>query len=401
MAATLSPPSSLEPLAAAVCGAAALPLEQAVALPAAAYFDPSLYAWELEHLFRRRWVCVAHASQLPRPGDYMNVDLAGEPMVVVRGKDGVLRVLSRACMHRGMDIMPAGFGRPPRGNTRVLLCPYHYWGYELDGKLKGAPEMHKARDFDRDCVGLHEHRSATWEGFVFVNLTGDAPPLEPQLEELRAKFLHRWELGTAVVVWEKLWPSPFNWKVLVENFMEAYHHLGSHAKTLQPVLPAQGCFAEPSHDAYAAVHLPIRADLLSQSDGGRGLTALRPFAGMAAEDFREWWVFLAYPNHLLFTAPDRVYWYRFLPTGPESGELLTTMLVDPAALAEPGFEHACAREAQLLVDVHTEDVEACTGVQRGLRAAGYRPGRLSHLEEPVWQIQRWLAARLREAGLGR
>lgn len=401
MTALTSAPPGAAGDAAAVCAAvldtAQRPVEQALSLPAAAYTDPAYYQWEQQHVFRHEWVALCHETQLAEVGDYMTVDLAGEPLVVTRGHDGQLRVLSRVCRHRAMDICPKGFGRDERGNTRVLLCPYHYWGYGLDGQLKGCPEMHRAEGFNRRDVALHEFPSERFAGFLFVNLSGDAPPLREKLAGLDEKFLSRWSLEDAELVWEMDWPSDFDWKVLAENFMEPYHHMGSHARTLEPMMPAKGCWTEPPEDHWTAVHLPIKEDLLAANDRGRGLCRFTPFPGLAEDDYTQWWVFLGYPNFLLFVAPDRVYWYRPIPTGPGTCDLRTTMLVHRSAKDAPDFEAMRKQESDMLIDVHNEDVEACTGVQRGVASTAWKPGRLSHLEEPVWHIQQYLARRIRDA----
>src|SRR5204863_7057097 len=142
-----------------VIEAAARPLSRATTLPAQAYTSEDFFGWETDQLLRAGWQCVGHVSQLPAPGDFMNIDLLGEPLIVVRGKDDEVRVLSRVCPHRAMDLMPEGFGydghapalvengRPACGRTRLFLCPYHAWTFELDGRLKACPEMHKADEF--------------------------------------------------------------------------------------------------------------------------------------------------------------------------------------------------------------------------------------------------------------
>lgn len=381
----------------AVLDTADRPLPEAMSLPASAYTDPSFHEWEMTHIFRREWIALCHASQLPKVGNYMNVDLAGEPLVITRGNDEKIRVLSRVCRHRAMDICPQGFGRDERGNARVLLCPYHYWGYGLDGQLKGCPEMQRAEGFNRRDVKLHEFASETFAGFVFVNLDGNADPLRDKLAGLDEKFLHRWSLDEAELVWERDWPSNFNWKVLVENFMEPYHHMGSHAKTLEPMMPSRGCWTEPLERDWCAVHLPIKESLLSETDGGRGLCQFTPFPEIVEDDFTQWWVFLGYPNFLLFAAPDRVYWYRLIPEGPNRSHLRTTMLVHPEAKRADDYAAMEKQESDMLVSVHTEDIEACVGVQRGVESSAWAQGRLSHLEESVWHIQQYLARRIREA----
>ena len=168
-------------LSESILAAASLPREQSRTLPAGAYIDPSFHAFENSEIFHKEWISLCHISQISKPGDFVRVDLCGEPMLVVRGKDMEVRVLSRTCRHRGMDVMPSGFGHPDEGNKRVILCPYHLWSYDLGGKLIGAPEMQQAEGFDRSEVCLHEFRSEIWEGFVFATLSADISPVAEKL----------------------------------------------------------------------------------------------------------------------------------------------------------------------------------------------------------------------------
>lgn len=383
----------------AISTAASLPRERSESLPAGAYCDPEFADFEKHEIFRKEWISLAHVSKLKKPGDFVRVDVAGEPLIAMHGKDGEIRVLSRTCRHRGMDVMPTGFGHPDEGNRRVILCPYHLWSYDLTGKLVGAPEMQQADGFDRSEVCLHAFRSEIWEGFVFVNLSGDAPSLTKKLADLRDKFLGKWNLAEAEVVWSAHWECEFNWKVLVENFMECYHHLGAHRKTLEPFLPAKGCWTEPWDPNFSAMHLPLKETMQDEiRAAGHVETAFPVFPGLGLDDCLEWSIYLAYPNGLFFNAPDRAYWYRILPTGPETSTLMTTLLIRPEAKDSPGYEAILQREIQAGIDFHLEDMEMCTATQRGMRSAGYAPGRLSHLEETIWQLQRYLADSIQRAG---
>lgn len=375
-----------------ITAAAALPRERSESLPAGAYCDPAFAEFERTEIFRKEWISLCHLSQLKSPGDFVRVDVADEPLIVVRGKDDEIRVLSRTCRHRGMDVMPTGFGHPDEGNRRVILCPYHLWSYDLTGKLLGAPEMQHADGFDRSEVCLHSFRSEIWEGLVFVNLSGDAPPLSESLADLTNRFVGKWHMAEAEMVWSAHWDCAFNWKVLVENFMECYHHLGAHRKTLEPFLPAKGCWTEPIHPHFSAMHLPLKESMQDEiRDAGQPGTTFPAFPGLGLDDCLEWSIYLAYPNCLLFNAPDRVYWYRILPTGPETSSLVTTMLLRPEAKMIPDYESILQREIQAGIDFHMEDMEMCTATQRGMKSAGYSPGRLSHLEETIWQLQKYLA----------
>jgi phenylpropionate dioxygenase-like ring-hydroxylating dioxygenase large terminal subunit len=407
---TAQPPLSLEEIQRGVCEAAARPLNRATTLPAQAYTSEDFFAWELDHVLRAGWQCVAHVSQIPAPGDFLNLDLLGEPLIVVHGKDGVIRILSRVCPHRSMDIMPEGFGyeghtlaaarngRPDCGQTRLFLCPYHAWTFELDGRLKACPEMHQAEDFCRDNFFLKPFRSELWQGFVFVNFDGQAPPLTEGLTEMAAD-LAAFRLSEMKLVIAREWDCPFNWKVLAENFMESYHHLGIHHKTLQPLMPARDTWTEQERRHYVRAHLPYRDAV---RDAYRAFEArgdfsdeLPPLAGLNGAQKSEWGLYLIHPTFLLATAPDRVIWYRLQPLGPDRLKLTTTTLLAPEVVAHENFRHWREKVEKLLVDFHLEDMEVCTAVQRGFYARGWQPGRLSHLEMPVWLFHRYLAARIR------
>ncbi len=389
-------PDGIESLFSQLLEAAALPREKAQSSPAGIYTSPEFLDFETQAIFRKEWISLAHVSQVPNPGDYLRVDLCGEPMLVTRGKDDVVRVLSRVCRHRGMDLMPEGGSLPDQGNQRVILCPYHLWSYDLNGRMLGAPEMQQADGFDRSAVCLHEFRSEIWEGFVFVTLNAEAPPLAEKFGRLRSEFLSGWNMGEAKLVWDQHWDCGFNWKILLENFMEAYHHLGAHRKTLEPFLPAKGCSTIPEDPDFSAMHLPLRPDLVETIlTTGEAGTTMTPFPGLGVEDYTEWWVFLGYPTFLLFTAPDRVYWYRLLPTGPETCSLTTTLLVHPATMERADYNELYQSEVEAAINFHLEDMEVCAATQNGMRSSACEPGRLSHLEEPIWQFQRYLANKIR------
>jgi phenylpropionate dioxygenase-like ring-hydroxylating dioxygenase large terminal subunit len=404
------PPLPLAEIQRGICAAAELPLARARTLPAAAYTSEEFFDWEVEHLLRGGWQCLAHVSQIPQPGDFLNLDLLGEPLIVVRDKDLAVRVLSRVCPHRAMDIMPVGFGydghgpaeakpdNPGCGHTRIFLCPYHAWTFELDGRLKACPEMQEAQDFSRDEFALKPFRSEVWQGFVFVNLGGAAPPLAGGLGEM-AVDAGNYHLAEMQLVIAREWDCPFNWKTLVENFMESYHHLGIHHKTLQPMMPARDTWAEKERRHYVRAHLPykdaVRAEYRAFAARGDFSENLPPLADLGDEQLSEWGLFLITPTFLLAAAPDRVIWYRLQPLGPNRLKLLTTVLVAPEVAARPDFPRLRDKVAQQLVQFHLEDMEVCTAVQRGLYASGWQQGRLSHLEMTVWLFHRYLAARLR------
>ncbi len=401
--------SSLDDLLAEVQRRADRPLAEAITLPPEVYTSPAFFDWETREVHRREWLGLAHISQLPQPGDFLNLEVLGEPLIVVHGKDGVYRTLSRVCPHRAMDIMPPGFGYDGHGpaerrdegescgHTRLFLCPYHHWSFELDGKLKACPEMHLAHDFQREEHSLETFRTEVWQGFIFVNLDGRAQPVAEQYAPL-GQDIAGWDTGSMQLVIERAWECPFNWKVLVENFMEPYHHLGAHAKTLQPLMPAKNtwCAGERAHSI--RLNLPLKESALAELRAADAEETSRGFpliAELPGEHQEQWSAFLGFPSFLLFSGPDRMIWYRIDPLTPQRSRLLTTVLVRPEVPQLPDYAERHAAQVQMLIDFHLEDMEVCTAVQRGLNGQRHRPGRLSHLEMPIWLLQRYLAARAR------
>jgi len=154
------------------------PFDQATVMPAAYYTSDDFMRLESEYVFRREWVCLGRADELASPGDYYTTELIGEQLLVTLGADGEIRVLSNVCRHRG-NMIAAG-----KGNRSRFTCNYHAWTYDFKGALIGAPLMSEAKNFDlRSCV-LPSFRTEIWQGFLFVNLSGDAAPLAPRIRNL-------------------------------------------------------------------------------------------------------------------------------------------------------------------------------------------------------------------------
>lgn len=383
-----------------ICTQADLPLERARALAAAAYTSEDYFDWEKENILKPQWLSVAHVSQLPTIGDFINLDLLGEPLSVIRGSDEKIRVLSRVCAHRGMDIMPPQSGHPASGNCQQYRCPYHHWVYGTDGRLRGAPFMKDHPEVVDGTIKLHEFNSAIWQGFIFVNLSpvNAHEKLKPPAKQFEGldKFLGRWNMAELEMVADIEWDCDFNWKVLVENFMEPYHHVGAHHTTFQPSLPGQHCWTETEADYYCVCHLPLEKRLQEKvKQGEPQLIDFLPIEGLQEDDFLEWSVHLAAPTCLFFVAADRVYWYRLQPLSAGKMILRTTLLLNRKSKQDPAYQQTLDEQVNLIRKFHLEDVEMCTAVQNGLRSDVYTPGPLNKLEEPIWQFQRYLARQIK------
>jgi phenylpropionate dioxygenase-like ring-hydroxylating dioxygenase large terminal subunit len=358
-----------------------------------------VYALEQERIFRRDWSCVGHVDQLRRPGDWRKADLAGEPLVVTRDAAGALHALSRVCRHRSLDLLCGS--EAACGNAAQLECPYHLWSYALDGRLLGAPEMRGATGFERKSVRLPEFPLEVWQGYIFVCLDPGARPLAPRLRELEALLgavdMSDWRIA-GTLPWGE---QPVNWKVAMENAVECYHHLGTHRATLQPLWPANRTVVDETSSAeFTFGRLVTSEHAAAGVEDGYPIQPLLlpPLPGLSPRQRSETRIAGVFPMFFLALAPDSATWFQWRPTGPESHHVDIHVLVPPASLEAPGFEEGLKAQLEALAAIQAEDARTNAGVQTGLRSRFAAPGRLSLLERPLWQLQRYLAERLTAPG---
>ena len=240
--------------------------EEARSMPPAFYTAPEFCEFEKGTLFREQWICLGRVDQIPERGDYFTVDLVGEPLIVVRGRDEQIRILANVCRHRGSLIAEGA------GKARNFVCPYHAWSYDIDGHLIRAPLIPERPDFDLKSCRLPRFACEVWGGFIYVNLSNEAPPLAPQLEGLSDLLTHYHmdemvELHGEESVWET------NWKCLVENFMEGYHLSSVHQKTLHAITPTRLCRHFPPGEGYFGYFSNFPEDLPQRGAYHPDLTA--------------------------------------------------------------------------------------------------------------------------------
>jgi phenylpropionate dioxygenase-like ring-hydroxylating dioxygenase large terminal subunit len=230
-----------------------LDFDQAWSMPKSYYVSPDILAVERERLFGREWICIGRGEEIPKAGDYMTFQLCDEPLVAVRGSDGKIRVMSNVCRHRGA-LIAQGKGRGQR-----LVCPYHQWSYDYEGKLAGAPRMDAHKAFDKSSCQLPQFATEEWHGFLFTNLARNPKPLAPRLKGLEA-MIRNYHMEQQKLRWvmDEVWYT--NWKCLIENFMEGYHLSPLHKTTLAPVNPTKLCSHFKAGDAYFGYNAGYSAD---------------------------------------------------------------------------------------------------------------------------------------------
>ncbi|MCB9380482.1 MAG: aromatic ring-hydroxylating dioxygenase subunit alpha [Acidimicrobiaceae bacterium] len=203
-------------------------------LPLGRYTDPEFFELERDRLFRRSWLYAAHDSDLPEVGSYRLVDILGAAILLVRGTDGEVRAFFNACRHRGAPVVSGGCG-----TARMLVCQYHSWGYDLEGKLQRVPDERDFPGLVKEDLGLPPVRCERWGGWWFVNLDADAVPLLEWLDPL-PRLLDDIASSPVRVIDTKTVELGCNWKILAEGFLEVYHARTIHPTTVAPTLDTRG-----------------------------------------------------------------------------------------------------------------------------------------------------------------
>jgi choline monooxygenase len=277
-------------------------------------------------------------------------EIAGEPVVVTRAKDGGLHAFSNVCRHRGAVIAEGC------GQANVLRCPYHAWTYALDGRLLGQPEFEGVEDWDRAAVRLPRFQVATWGPFVFVNQDPEAPPLA---EVLGAIPRETGESGCPIdhlhFSYRRDYEIQCNWKVYIDNYLEGYHLPAAHPGLYRELDYQQ--YRVDTNRYYSSQIAPIRA--LS----GEPRRYQFEDAGRSALYY---WLF---PNFMLNIYPDNLSSNLILPLGADRTLTVFEWFAYEGEVAQATIDFSD--------DIQREDIRLCESVQRGLRSRHYNQGRFS------------------------
>lgn len=345
-------------------------------MPARAYTSPAFYEAELETVFPGAWMFVGHEQWAAGPGDYMAETIGSEPVIVVRDLDGELRAYSNVCPHRA-SLLAEG-----RGNCgRRLVCPYHGWTFELDGRLTGVPRRQLFDPpIDPARLGLRPLRLDVWEGLVFVNVSGDAPPLLDYLEDVpRLLGAHRIaEMGLGAYLDDHI---AANWKLVMDNAICDYHLSMVHGSSIAALVDLDG--VRDRAEATTAVATVPWTESARPDEPWPGLT------GDAARGSLGCYVF---PNlHVIGfpTGGATVMWWT--PTG-QAGTRARVL-----SLSHRPDDDVRA-SAELLAAVQREDFDVCERMQRGIASSGFRPGPRHGEELRIVTFQRRLMQMLASAG---
>lgn len=338
---------------------------EAVTLPPEMYLSPEIYRREQEQIFGKYWYYVGHISQLDGAGAYFTVEIAEQPLVILLNRQNQLKAFFNICTHRAGPVVMGS------GKCNRLTCLYHAWSFDLDGDLRGMPDMESAENFDVAAHALKSVKIDTWGPFIFVNLDPNSGSLQTQLGELPELFkcyqFENWARVHSVDYWTKS-----NWKLYVENNAESYHEPSVHpalAKYYQRIR------AEARHHYYLQFS-PIFLD------DDQDLTRNNPelSAPGLSQDEMEWISVMSFfPNFAWILSPTCAIIYLIDPQGVEKTRIRWDWLV-------PNIEAAKSPEnldplIAYFDNIQQEDLKLFPELQKRIRSLGYMQGRLSPTRE--------------------
>ena len=334
-------------------------IAQAWSLPAEFYIGRHIAAEEKAKIFARTWQVVGHHHQIGNSGDFFTCELAGEPLLLVRGAKGELRAFYNVCRHR------AGPPAEGCGSRKLFRCGYHGWTYGLDGQLISAPEFEDVQEFDRQHFALAPVRAQEWFNLIFVNLDAQAEPLEKSLGLLPAQA-ERFAFREMKLFERRIYEMNCNWKTYVDNYLEGYH--------LPSVHP--GLNRELDYNAYTVEAYARHVRQFSPIRGAQpGDETSRRYPEARADLTTDYfWIF---PNWMLNCYPDNVSLNIVLPLDTERSQAIFEWY-----LPEKDLGSAAAKASVEFSDqIQREDVAICETVQKNLHSRSYQRGRYSVKQE--------------------
>lgn len=342
-------------------------------LPGRYYTDPEIFAREQELIFGRQWIYVGRSDQLPKAGDFLSPELAGQSVIIVRTRRGELKAYLNVCRHRGSRLCLSD-----EGNLgRAIRCPYHSWTYALDdGSLITTPNWKAMTGVDKEQYGLAPVSVQEWKGLIWVNLAGgDQDSLTDQINYQLSYRLsgdldrfERYRMQDLVVGASITYQCDANWKIIFENFQECYHCGTIHPELVEQI-PTFVMF-DTLAEGYAADGFRFAEDRQGFSHSGR--RSLPRLPELLDGDDERYFGMVLRPNAFVSLVPDHVIVHRFEPTAPDHTRVICDWLFTPDVLASPDFD--IADSVRLFDLVNTQDLTASAWCQPNMTSPLYAEG---------------------------
>ena len=360
---------------------AILPLERSETIPSAWYTDTRFHEFDRKAIFSACWQLAGHADRLRQPGDFLSTEVAGNPVILVCGKDNQVRAFFNVCRHRGGPL-----AIEESGSCHALQCNYHGWTYTLEGMLRGVPQFDRVELFDKKDFGLIPIELASWEGLLFVRLSPErtiVPGVQELFKGIRERIAPE-RLSTKRFYKRVRYPVECNWKVYVDNYLEGYHLPYVHPELCNLLDYHQ--YVTETFEYTSLQYSPLTGDTIyapKEANGGK-------------EQGGSAFYYFIFPNMMLNILPGRLQTNIVIPRAANKAEVIFDYYYD-----EPqSGERPQSREADIEYSdrVQDEDAEICAHVQKGLESVAYDKGRFSvEMEKGVYHFQSLLKESYRKA----
>jgi Rieske 2Fe-2S family protein len=382
------------------------------------YVDADVFKLDLESIYYREWLFVGHDCELRQPGDYLTLQVGDYPILVVRDRKGDIRAFHNSCRHRGSRICSA-----EKGSAVRLVCPYHNWSYDLDGRLLFARDM--AKPFDRETLGLKSVACESVAGYVWICVADEPPDFAP-FRAMMSPYFQPHNLEHAKVAFESTIVENGNWKLVWENNRECYHCLPNHPELCRSfpenptVSGVEGAMDDPEIAAHWArmeagglpsrfrisedgqfrvTRMPLIRDVESYTMSG-ARAVKRPLDSAADTSRMGSLLMFHYPSMWNHVLGDHAVTFRVLPIGPKQTAVTTKWLVNAEAVE--GVDYDLKELTEVWLATNDQDRGIVEENQIGVSSPAFEPGPYNRLHEGgVIQFVEWYAAALERAQGGR
>ncbi len=365
---------------------AALPQNQANAMPPEMYTSDAIAQLEQERIFNRQWLCAGRADSISKAGEYLSYQLGSQPVIIIRQEDDSIAAFANVCRHRMMQLLQGETGECP---NKMIVCPYHAWTYGINGQLVGAPYMQDRPKFDKADYSLASVRCEIWEGWIYLTLNPDLESVATQLAELY-EVCAPYQMGNYVQIVQQdhVWKT--NWKMLTENFMEGYHLPVTHRATVGghfnadntqfSSLPPNPAFTYQTFTKESTAPVGNAHSSNTRLTGDQRITSVLP---------------TIFPSHMITLAPDHLWYLSLQPLGRDQVNIRFGAALAPEVLdncEDPEF--FISDVIEFLEKVNEEDRGVVEGIYKGSQAPLSTAGPLCWLERENHEFTQYVASHL-------
>ncbi len=355
------------------------PLSTSLSLPPACYHDSDWFEHELSCLFRQGWFCIGRRDQWKNPGDFEAIKIAGIPLVIVMDENNDLHALSNTCLHRGSEIMSNS------GNCKAMVCPFHGWSYDHQGRLVSASRMETAAEFSEANHRLRSFALEVSDGFVFLNLAGNPDELEQWLGDFTDTHTP-WSMDDLTTGRKRVFDVDCNWKLFIEVFNEYYHLPHVHPDSISHYYPEPNAVDAVMGEYTTQFGATSKNPALLEDGQAESFPNIASLGEKESNGTRYTWV---YPNLTFAASMDCMWVYHVYPISSNCTRVAQTVCFPSDSVARDDFEEKSKAYYHRFDLAIEEDIPALVKQQSGIESPYAEQGRFSALEPSVGNFACW------------